>query len=101
MVQKSITNAVKEMSTRYAVLYHITAIGLGRKGKRHTSPLTCATKNGHLDMMKCILLLISPIVLMELEKFSNVAFGPSFQIYALKRIKKGTELLLNYNRQMA
>ena len=34
-------------------------------------------------------------------KYSNVAFGESFQIYALKQIKKGTELLLNYNRQMA
>ena len=34
-------------------------------------------------------------------KYSNVAFGESFQIYALKDIKKGTELLLNYNREIA
>ena len=34
-------------------------------------------------------------------KYSNVALGESFQIYALKDIKKGTELLLNYNRQIA
>ena len=34
-------------------------------------------------------------------KYCNVAFGESFQIYALKDIKKGTELLLNYNRQIA
>ena len=34
-------------------------------------------------------------------KYSNVAFGESFQIYSLKHIKKGTELLLNYNREIA
>ena len=33
-------------------------------------------------------------------KYSNVAFGEAFQIYSLKQIKKGDELLLNYNRQM-
>ena len=35
------------------------------------------------------------------SKYCNVAFGESFQIYALKDIKKGTELLLNYNREIA
>ena len=34
-------------------------------------------------------------------KYSNVAFGESFHIYSLKQIKKGTELLLNYNREIA
>ena len=33
-------------------------------------------------------------------KYSNVAFGESFQIYLLKQIKKGDELLLNYNREI-
>ena len=33
-------------------------------------------------------------------KYSNAAFGKAFQIYSLKQIKKGDELLLNYNRQI-
>ena len=33
-------------------------------------------------------------------KYSNVAFGETFHIYLLKQIKKGDELLLNYNCQI-
>ena len=34
------------------------------------------------------------------HKYSNVAFGEAFHIYSLKQIKKGDELLLNYNYQI-
>ena len=34
------------------------------------------------------------------RKYSNVDFGETFHIYSSKQIKKGDELLLNYNRQI-
>ena len=101
MEQKSITNAVREMSTPCALMFPIIAIGLKRKVKKtYVSPDLCNKRWTPVnDKMYLAAHLINSTD--GTGKYSNVAFGESFQIYSLKQIKKGTELLLNYNREIA
>ena len=79
----------------------ITAIGLKKKGsKTYVSP---DLRNKRWSAVNDKMYLAAHLINSTdgTGKYSNVAFGESFQIYSLKQIKKGTELLLNYNCEIA
>ena len=99
MIKNIITGAIQEMSICRAAMHHIRNWVEKKTKRMYISP---DLKNKKWTPGKDEMYLVDHLInsIDGTRKYSNVAFGEGFQIYSLKQIKKGDELLLNYNRQI-